>query len=75
MKKTLFGMSHSEFSIALKKLSRANVDKTVADIYKLLCCDDEGEFDDESSLAADSAAEFVDACNQIFEKLKEPNHA
>jgi len=68
---TLWGMSEQKFSNAIKSCTREDLEALLTEIYGNLVCRD-GEFAESESMAADSAADFVEACNFGFQRLQ-PN--
>ena len=52
--------------VLIESMPRKKLEDLIVRLYGHLCCDEDGEFWDEESLAADSAADFVDACNELI---------
>jgi hypothetical protein len=64
----LYGKDVAAAELALKQVSREVLVESLLDIYTALFCY-EGEFNPECSKAADSASDFVEACDMVFQRI------
>lgn len=63
----LYGMSFDDAKSFLSSVPHKILVEALADTYKSLYCNRRGEFDESESLAADSAADFVQDVNATFQ--------
>ena len=67
---SLWGMSRAEFCEAITRVSVEDLRELAIDVYEKLAVDGStGEFSEEYSQSADSAADFVESCNYSFQRL------
>ena len=62
-------MNSPELRSFLKDKPQGELVEALADIYERLCCDENGQYDPAESVAADSAADFVESVNLSFANL------
>jgi uncharacterized Zn finger protein len=65
----LYGADREDLRKILSKMQPETLANALAEIYANLFCDERGIFNDEESLAADSAGDFVEACDMMFQRL------
>ncbi len=61
-------MNEQQLRKTLSTKSRSELENMLVDIYSRLALDENGEFNPNESVAAESAADFVDAVNYTFQK-------
>lgn len=70
MSKTLFGMDSDGFLKAIElDIPRFALEEAIVDLYEQLYCDEDRKFNESESTAAYSAADFVEACKHIIQRL------
>lgn len=68
-----YGMRAKGVSDRLDASSREELRDALVEIYEKAFCDEGGYFNPEESLAADSAADFVESVGFVFQRLNLPS--
>jgi len=65
----LYGENTDAVRLAIKAVPRERLEDALLDIYAMLFCDESGEYAPEQSQASDSAADFVEKCDWVFQRV------